>query len=348
MSKLNLLGEKTLSNNIKETKYLKLKQNKDIIQLIKLIINPSSELDTTSNSYINVWTDENENPIGTCYTGKNGLLLYVKGFVATNEQLFPKITDRHLKLLIHLLSQDENILTFSNAKFNRDCSLKKSSITGKRNYHLLEDLLKYHIVYTKSGQQIKYSNTKNYNEYKNEITLNPVFILKSLNYNIAEKATNSDNGLIIKHTEVTTKLSRAKIELCDILTSKNRGLMYYHKDILKIKQNPKTKLGSVSIAFNIYYLQSVNSKKKQDNKVIYNVSTVLGWIGIYEGKYMHFFKTNKKRGITYIINQLNTYFKELDGLGIHSKFINIERDISRFYNKTQIEFDITDLKNNFN
>ena len=52
MSELTLLGDQTTP---RENNYLRLKQNKDIIQLIKFIINPALELDTTVNSYINIW-----------------------------------------------------------------------------------------------------------------------------------------------------------------------------------------------------------------------------------------------------------------------------------------------------
>ena len=344
MSELTLLGDQTTP---RENNYLRLKQNKDIIQLIKFIINPALELDTTVNSYINIWTDENGKAIGTCYTAKNGTLLYVKDFVATPQQLFPELTDRHLKLSIHLLSQDEQTVTFSVSRFNADCGLKKYSQTAKRHYNLLEDLLKYQIAYGNNGEQIKDANKKNYNENKNEITFKPVILLKSVTYNMTEKTSNNE-GLMITHTEVTTKLSRAKLELCDIFTSQNRGLMFYHKDLLKLKQNSRIKLAAVSIAFNIYYLQSVNSKKKQENKVVYNISTILGWIGVYEGKYLNFFEKGQKRGVSFFVEKLNTYFKELENLDIYAKFINMEKDVNKFYNKTQVEFNISDLKNHFN
>lgn len=343
MSNLTLLGD----TPIEEAKYLKLKQNKDTIHLIKFMINPVLELDTNTPSYINIWTDENGKPIGTCYTSKRGVLLFIKDFVASNDNLFPDISDRHLKLLIHLLAQDVDVATFSAAKFSRDCNQVKSSVTSKRYYSLLDDLLKYQVAYNVNGAKIEDANKKNYSENKHEITFKPVLSLKSISYNMSETETNNEAGLIITQTEVTTKLSKAKLELCDIFTDNNRGLMYYHKDLLKLKQNSRVKLGAVSIAFNIYYLESVNSKKKQSNKAIYNVSTILSWIGIYEGKYNHFFQNSKKRGTSYFVNQLNTYFKELESLDIHAKFINIEKDVNRFYNKTQVEFDMTDLKNYF-
>ena len=182
----------------------------------------------------------------------------------------------------------------------------------------LEDLLKYQIAYGNNGEQIKDANKKNYNENKNEITFKPVILLKSVTYNMTEKTSNNE-GLMITHTEVTTKLSRAKLELCDIFTSQNRGLMFYHKDLLKLKQNSRIKLAAVSIAFNIYYLHSVNSKKKQGNKVVYNISTILGWIGVYEGKYLNFFEKGQKRGVSFFVEKLNTYFKshsELEKLSI--------------------------------
>lgn len=342
MTEFTILG----GNIPNENKYLKLKQNKDIMQLIKFIINPVAELDTNINGYIKIWTDEKGKVIGTCYTGKNGVLLFVKDFIPSADQLYPEITDRHLKMLIHLLAQDEPIVIFSAVKFDNACGLKKSSRGAKRHYQLLDDLLKFQIAYSNEGEQIKDANKKDYNECKNEITFKPVILLKSITYNLTEKESN-ENGLTITHTEVTTKLSKAELELCDIFTNSNSGLMYYHKDLLKLKQNPRVKLGAVSIAFNIYYLASVNSKKKQDNKVVYNVSTVLNWVGVYEGKYQHFFRNSKKRGVSYFVEQLNTYFKDLEDLHIHAKFINMEKDVKRFYEKTQIEFDISDLKNHF-
>lgn len=326
--------------------YLKLKQNKEIIQLIKFIINPMAELDRTISGNIQVWTDDKGKDIGTCYKGKNGVLLFVKDFVATHDQLFPEITDRHLKMLIHLLEQDEPIVIFSVAKFNNACALKKSSRGAKRHYELLDDLLKFQIAYSKEGEQIKDANKKDYIKHQDEITFKSIILLKTITYNMTEKELNV-NGLTITKTEVTTKLAKAKLELCDIFTSPNRGLMYYHEDLLKLKQNPRVKLGAVSIAFNIYYLASVNSKKKQDNKAVYNASTVLNWVGVYESKYYNFFEKSKKRGVSYFIDQLNTYFKDLEDLHIHAKFINIETDVKSFYEKTQIEFDISDLKNYF-
>ena len=45
MTEFTILG----GNIPNENKYLKLKQNKDIMQLIKFIINPVAELDTNIN-----------------------------------------------------------------------------------------------------------------------------------------------------------------------------------------------------------------------------------------------------------------------------------------------------------
>ena len=345
MSSLTLSG----GTQTEESKYLKLKQNKDTIHLIKFIINPASELDLDADNYITIWKDDNKKPVGTAYISKKGTLLYIKDFVASEDNLFPDICDRHLKLLIHLLSQDLDITTFSAAKFTRECNLSKSSITSKRHYNLLDDLSKYLIAHSSNDPDklITDANKKNYAVHKKEVTFKPVISLKSLTYNMSEVKTNKTEGLIISEAEVTTKLTKAEIEFCKIFTDENRGLMYYHKDLLKVKQNSRTKLGSVSIAFNLYYLESVNNKKKQGKKATYNVSTVLAWVGIYKIKYEHFLKSSKKRGVSYFVNQLNTYFKELECLGIKAEFINMNNDINQFYNKTQIVFDMTDLKNNF-
>ena len=340
MTNLDLLGGQAYE----ESTYLKLRQNKEIIQLIKLIINPSTELDTSIKGYINVWTDDKGKPIGTCYTGKNGMLLFLKDFVATPGNLYPKLTDRHLKLLIYLISQNSTNVTFIVNDFNKACDLKQDSRASKRNYQLLDDLLQYQIGFSQSGEQIKDANKKDYSKEKTEVTFKPVINLKEISYNTSQKVEES-MGVMITHTEVTTKLTKAKLEMCDIL-SQDAGTMYYHKDLLKLKQNSRVLLGAVSIAFNIYYTQSVN-KKKDDNTVIFNVSTVLGWMGIYEKKYKDFLETSKNRGTSYFITQLNSYFKELEKLNIHATFVNIEKDKNRFYNKTQIKFDISDLKSNF-
>lgn len=347
MSNLTLLGGQNRST------YLKLKQNKESIQLIKFIINPYTSIDTDVKGHITIWKDDKGKAIGTCYIGKGGTLLFVKDFKATKKQLVPNITDRHLKLLIHLLEQDLDVVKFSVAKFNRACDIKKSVRASRRHYKLIDDLLKYQIAYTKDGEkQITDANEKNYSQHKDEVIFKPVMLLKSISYNLNnndETTKEIDNGLdfTISEEEVTTKLTGANLELCEIFNSSNRGIMYFHEDLLKIKQNSRVGLGSVSIAFNIYYLQSVNSKKQKGTKVIYNVSTILDWTGIYKGQYYDFFERNKKVGTSYFINKLNTYFKDLEQIGIYAKFINIESNIDKFYKKTQVEFDLTDLKNNF-
>ena len=139
-------------------------------------------------------------------------------------------------------------------------------------------------------------------------------------------------------------MSRAKIQLGEIINLEACGQMFIPSKFFKMQINSKINLGATSLLFNLLYLESIKNNKKE-MQVTYNVSTILSWIGINEETYNDFFIKNKKMTHKYYVSRLNKLFQHCSECGIKADFKNIKvKNKTEFYKKEQIIFDLTDLK----
>lgn len=265
-------------------------------------------------------------------TIKLGILF--KDFYRTDDIPYPKYSDKHLKMLLYILSKWENEFEFLATEFNELCKIsKRHSKNIENNYNILKDLLKIEIriiddeIDIQKGQEYEYFPLLELISRRDKISR--IKRIESLN----------DFGVTTEKT-----MSRAKIQLGEIIDLEACGQMFIPSNFFKMQINSKINLGATSLLFNLLYLESIKNNKKE-TEVIYNVSTILSWMGINEEKYNDFFIKNKKMTHSYYVSRLNKIFIHLADCGIKADFKKVKvKNKIEFYKKEQVIFDLTELK----
>lgn len=254
-----------------------------------------------------------------------------KNFFPNKKGVYPEITDKHLKMLLYFLEKKETEFEFLATDFGRVCGLSKDKRNIGNSYKVLEDLLNIEIRIIDSE-----------NELAGEMEFVPLINVLNKRTKVAKVSLTKMldlNGVIIKET-----LSRAKVEMINLIDYTETGQMVIPKKLFELKLDKNKTLGASSVAFNILYLESVSKQNRLN--VIYNVSTVLGWIGIAEEDYKNFFIKNKGKTHKYYISRLEKIFQELNICGIKAKLKGVKvKNKTEFYLKEQVIVDLTEFKN---
>ncbi len=343
-------NKKILSN---KPEYIDLRQNEQIISIIKLLINAKAEGIRIARSGAD-----------TLYVNEKGYLMRVKNFSASKLKKSKFTSDRHLKMLLYLLShhrnsKSENLVKFKTSEFNKACSLTKDTKTNRLHAELLNDLCTFTIAYVEENGKL--AVTKRAQEILDsrnitDVTFKPLFLNKSDTLRIVGAAientdidTIDDIDVIDEKSSTRMIYRQSEIEIDNSLTQGNAGIMYIHRDIFKIKSNRKVELGAVAIAFNIYYTRSVG--KGVVDECVYNASKVLEWIGITEEVYYDFFeahehdesKKKRKESARYYVRTLERAFKGLENVKIYGEVIYNTTDYEDFYKNAKVKFDLKHL-----
>lgn len=264
-------------------------------------------------------------------TMKIGILF--KDFFPTEEQKYPLISDKHLKMLLYILSKDEDIFTFYATEFNQLCNIRaRHNKNINTSYKVLKDLLNIEIRFMEDEEEIDLKINEQY-EY------HPLLKVLKRRDKISNIKVTNENSQIAAITKKT--MSRALIEIG--VGFGELGQMYIPKNLFKIRID-KNNLGATSILYNLCYLEAIKNNKKS-NTSTYNISTILSWIGITEDKYYEFYEKNTNLGYKYFENKIKKILLNLADCGVsfNLKPSNI-KNIHEFYNKQQVIFDLTKFK----